>query len=229
MAKGLDFGQPPAGGAGAETPAPAKGADVGPTPAHPALAAGSPETPSLAPLSRALDYGPAGADAGAGAPDSEGTNPPITPPRPPVRGRERDSDGTPSSAQAPPRKRREGPGPPPAAKQGLSFQVPAASAAAGSAASELPATGSESGKWTGYSTDVRIAWRVPGNTKGVEAAAAAVKHYIRQFAMGHDEGSIVDIREDGYGITFKIGGIREGPGGQAADARIKRQIHNCLS
>jgi hypothetical protein len=90
----LDFGPPPpsAGGAGAVTPAAAtaKGPDIGPTPAHPAPLARSPETSSLAPLSRVLE--PAGAGAGAGlAQDSEGANPPITPPRPPRppdRGRE---------------------------------------------------------------------------------------------------------------------------------------------
>jgi hypothetical protein len=63
----------------------AKGPDVGPTPTHPAPLAGSPEPSSLAPLSRVLDYEPTGAGAGAGAglvPDSEGANPPITPPRP---------------------------------------------------------------------------------------------------------------------------------------------------
>ena len=141
----LDFGPPPpsAGGAGAVTPAAAtaKGPDIGPTPAHPAPLAGSPETSSLAPLSRVLDYEPAGADAGAGlAPDSEGANLPITPPRPPRppdRGRERESDGTPSSVLAPPRKRREGPGPLPAAMQGLSF--PGTAASARSEASESPA------------------------------------------------------------------------------------------
>jgi hypothetical protein len=56
----LDFGPPPpsAGGAGAITPAAAtaKGPDIGPTPAHPGPLAGSPETSSLAPLSRILDY-----------------------------------------------------------------------------------------------------------------------------------------------------------------------------
>jgi len=224
----LDFGQPPpsAGGAGAETPAPAKGPDVGPTPAHPAPLAGSPETSSLAPLSRVLNYEPASAGdgAGAGAPDSEGANPPTTPPRPPERGRERDSDGTPSSALAPPRKRREGAGPPPAARQGLSF--PAAAAAAGSAASELPAAGS--GKWTGYSFDVRLDWRTPDNTKGVEATTAAVKHYIRCYALGHDKGCVVDALQDGKGITLKIGGIKEEIGGQNAASRIGKQIRNCL-
>jgi hypothetical protein len=178
----LDFGPlpPSAGGADAVTPAAAtaKGPDIGPTPAHPALLAGSPETSSLAPLSGVLDYEPAGAGAGAGLdPDSEGANPPITPPRPPRppdRGRERESYGTPSSVLKPPRKRLEGAGPPLAARQGLSF--PATAASARSAACESPAA--RSGGWTAYSMRDRLNWTAQSNVKGVEAATAEVKHYL---------------------------------------------------
>ena len=89
----------------------AKGPDVGPTPAHPAPLAGSPETSSLA---RIFGLEPASAGAGASlAPDSEGANLPITPPRQQGRGRERESYGTLSSILAQPRKRQAAAGPTP--------------------------------------------------------------------------------------------------------------------
>ena len=95
----------------AETPAMAKGLDFGPTPA-PAAAAAHParepvSTVEPLPLRRNSDFEPA---AGAGAAGSECAHPaPSTPPRPTDRRRERESDGTPSSSQGRPRKKREEP------------------------------------------------------------------------------------------------------------------------
>jgi len=107
----LDFGQPPpsAGGAGAETPAPAKGPDVGPTPCQGPRRRPDPCSPCAAGREprdfvacsaeqgfglRVYEPASAGAGDGACAPDSEDANPQTTPPRPPVRRRTADANAT---------------------------------------------------------------------------------------------------------------------------------------
>ena len=59
--------------------------------------------------------------------------------------------------------------------------------------------------------------------KGVETATAAVKHYLRHCALGHDKGCVVEAHPDGYGITLKIGGIEDQTGGREAASRIGKK------
>ena len=240
-AKGLNFGSTPAAsmaqeaaspdsGGGGEPPSPLNRVlEYGPAPARtpePAIpesagqaqeaaspdAGGGGEPP--APLNRVLEYGPAPARTPEPAiPESAGQ--PCTPPRPLDRGRERESGETPSSAQAPPRKKRDvAVAPPPAARHGLSF----------------PAASVESSHWRGYSATVSIQWRVPGHITGVEATTAAFRHYVRRFAFSGDSdlGCCVEGRRVCGGLELCFDGIRESTVvGNEAD-RLRKKILNCL-
>ena len=205
--------------AGEKTPAAAKGLNFGSTPAASMAqetaspdAGGGGEPP--APLNRVLEYGPAPERTPEPAiPESAGQ--PSTPPRPLDRGRERESGETPSSAQAPPRKKRDvAVAPPPAARHGLSF----------------PAASVESSHWRGYSATVSIQWRVPGHITGVEATTAAFRHYVRRFAFSGDSdlGCCVEGRRVCGGLELCFDGIRESTVvGNEAD-RLRKKILNCL-
>ena len=205
--------------AGEKTPAAAKGLNFGSTPAASmAQEAASPDAGGggepPAPLNRVLEYGPAPERTPEPAiPESAGQ--PSTPPRPLDRGRERESGETPSSAQAPPRKKRDvAVAPPPAARHGLSF----------------PAASVESSHWRGYSATVSIQWRVPGHITGVEATTAAFRHYVRRFAFSGDSdlGCCVEGRRVCGGLELCFDGIRESTVvGNEAD-RLRKKILNCL-
>ena len=205
-------------GAGAETPAMAKGLDFGPTPApaaaHPAREPVSTVEPL--PLRRNLDFEPA---AGAGAAGSECAHPaPSTPPRPTDRRRERESDGTPSSSQGRPRKKREEPeaaAPPhPTARQGLSFPFE-------------PSDG-----WRGFSIMLYVTFRVPDNRMGVQAAIAAIRNKIVGFVDSHDGGCVAVGQIHDRGINIKISGMKEQIGGREVqellEKQIKKKLHNCM-
>jgi hypothetical protein len=102
------------------------------------------------------------------------------------------------------------------------LSLPSAPAAAG-------AGSAESSRFRGYHLRALINWRVPGNARGVDSTTAAIGHFIRKFAQGHNLGCSVEWRRVANGLEISIDGVVEQVVDGQVAASLRKKFRNTLA